>query len=412
MSIPRVVGNSWTVNGQERVEGSDGSGNEPGEMEVGGGIYESWESVRNNKRKKKRKNKTDESDSDRGSTTEEKRREEYVIFAKLVDEGDSFGGMNPIQLTKSLNKEIGEIKSAKVLRNGALMIVCKDEKQQGKAIKMNIINRKKVECSKNYKKFTKGVITGIPVNVSVDDVKRNITNARVNEVRHLKVNRNGNMQDSLSVMINFDQEKLPEKVYIGFMCYDVRLYIPPPIRCFKCQRYGHVAAVCKGKQRCGKCSGEHEYGKCQEGTKLKCCNCGGEHSSAYRGCEVSKRQAEVQRIKVVQGISYAEAAKKVSGNVTVDKQSETSRKEMNQGMKCQGCNKLKEETLIVKKNDFVMFMAEIINCSAQTKSRNERIKIIVKSAEKYLDVKGLQWETIRDSLTEETQSSQACAGSS
>ncbi|KAL0153031.1 hypothetical protein M9458_051630, partial [Cirrhinus mrigala] len=69
MSIPRVVGNSWTVNGQERVEGSDGSGNEPGEMEVGGGIYESWE----------------------GSTTEEKRREEYVIFAKLMDEGDSFG---------------------------------------------------------------------------------------------------------------------------------------------------------------------------------------------------------------------------------------------------------------------------------------------------------------------------------
>ncbi|KAL0153030.1 hypothetical protein M9458_051629, partial [Cirrhinus mrigala] len=59
-------------------------------------------------------------------------------------------------------------------------------------------------------------------------------------------------------MINFDQEKLPEKVYIGFMCYDVRLYIPPPIRCFKCQRYGHVAAVCKGKQRCGKCSGEHD----------------------------------------------------------------------------------------------------------------------------------------------------------
>ncbi len=74
------------------------------------------------------------------------------------------------------------------------------------------------------------------------------------------------MQDSLLVMINFDQEKLPEKVYIGFMCNDVRLYIPPPLRCFKCQRCGHIAAVCKGKQRCGKCGGDHEYGKCQEGT--------------------------------------------------------------------------------------------------------------------------------------------------
>ncbi len=131
-------------------------------MEVGGGMYEKWDMARKNKWKKKK----NESDSDRGSTMEEKRREEYVVFAKLVDERDSFGGMNPIQLTKSLNGEIGEIKSAKVLRNGALMIMCKDERQQGKAIKMNIIYRKKVECSVTYRKFTKGVITWIPVNVS------------------------------------------------------------------------------------------------------------------------------------------------------------------------------------------------------------------------------------------------------
>lgn len=73
----------------------------------------------------------------------------------------------------------------------------------------------------------------------------------------------------------------------------------------------------------------------------------------------------MQRIKVVQGISYAEAAKKVPGNVTMVRQSGVMSKEI---YKCQGCDKLKEETPIVKKNDFVLFMAEIINCSAQTKS--------------------------------------------
>ena len=89
------------------------------------------------------------------------------------------------------------------------------------------------------------------------------------------------------------------------MCYGVSLYVPPPQRCFKCQRFGHVAAVCKGKQRCGRCSGDHEYGKCEEGAKLKCCNCGGKHSSAYRGCEVSNKAEVVQRVRVAQG--YAEA---------------------------------------------------------------------------------------------------------
>lgn len=83
--------------------------------------------------------------------------------------------MNPIQLTKSLNKEIGEIKSAKILRNGSLFIICKDAKQQGKVIRMNKINGKRVECSMaNGKKFVKGVVTGILLNISVEDVEKNV----------------------------------------------------------------------------------------------------------------------------------------------------------------------------------------------------------------------------------------------
>ena len=77
---------------------------------------------------------------------------------------------------------------------------------------------------------------------------------------------------------------------------------------------------------------------------------------------------------------------------------------------CAKCDKLKVETLIVSKGDFVLFMAEIINCSAQTSSRTERIKIIVKAAEKYLDTKGMPWERVRDILNDELQQSQTWVG--
>ncbi|KAL0194539.1 hypothetical protein M9458_008111, partial [Cirrhinus mrigala] len=85
----KAVGNNWTVNGQEYAEGSDESGNELGEMEVGGESYEKWDMVRNNKWKKKRQSKSDESNSDRGSTVEET-REEYKVFAKFMHDGDVF----------------------------------------------------------------------------------------------------------------------------------------------------------------------------------------------------------------------------------------------------------------------------------------------------------------------------------
>lgn len=76
--------------------------------------------------------------------------------------------------------------------------------------------------------------------------------------------------------------------------------------------------------------------------------------------------------------------------MTISRQTDTKHQDSGQ---CECCVKLKEETIIANKNDFVFFMVEIINCSVQSKSRNERIKIIIKSAEKHLGVKGLDWET-------------------
>lgn len=44
--------------------------------------------------------------------------------------------------------------------------------------------------------------------------------------------------------------------------------------------------------------------------KPKGCNCGGEHSVAYWGCEAMRREITVQRIKVSGKVSYAEAVKR------------------------------------------------------------------------------------------------------
>lgn len=68
------------------------------------------------------------------------------------------------------------------------------------------------------------------------------------------------------------------------------------------------------KQRCGKCGGEHKYGECGEDAKPECCNCGGEHSATYGGCEIRKRAMKVQNIKTTEGITYAEAIKRVKSN--------------------------------------------------------------------------------------------------
>lgn len=61
---------------------------------------------------------------------------------------------------------------------------------------------------------------------------------------------------------------------------------------------------------------------------------------------------------------------------------------------------------------FTTFMAEVINCSAQTKSRTERIRIIIRAAEKYLQAEGLTVEQVNEKLKMQiTNSQDLCGGS-
>lgn len=47
------------------------------------------------------------------------------------------------------------------------------------------------------------------------------------------------------MLVSFKDEILPQRVSLGFMVYHVKHYVWPPLRCFKWQRFGHVAAVCR-----------------------------------------------------------------------------------------------------------------------------------------------------------------------
>lgn len=325
------------------------------------------------------------------------RKEAYKVFISFVNEAESFAGWSPIHLTRQVHQELGDVVRASKTRAGALLVECVDEQQHLKALNLTTFGGQNVKCvAGRDKELIRGVITGIPVGDTVEDLLASIRNVKVKEAKRLKMKRDGVLSDSLSVLLTFDEFRLPPKVYIGFMCYDVRVYIPPPLRCFKCQRYGHVAAVCKGKTRCSKCGGEHSYGECAEGVTQKCCNCGGNHSAAYGGCEVFKRMREVQRVKVEQGTSYAEALKRVPRPILTPSPSVPTRKET----ECTSCKKIEDDSLIVKKLDFVLFMTDVINGTAQYKSRTDRIKIIVKSAKRFLNIDGLEWEAVVEGLKE------------
>ncbi len=91
-------------------------------------------------------------------------------------------------------------------------------------------------------------------------------------------------------------------------------------------------------------------------------------------------------MKALQGITYAEAVNKVSREKIVFKSANNVTQEANNETKerpCRSYEKIvaKKYMLIMNKNVFVLFMVEVINCSAQTERKTGKIKIIIKAAE-------------------------------
>ena len=87
----------------------------------------------------------------------------------------------------------------------------------------------------------------------------------------------------------------------------VSQFIPNPIRCYKCQKFGHTKFNCRKNEVCNKC-GNEDHTDSQECTnEAKCVNCQGNHASNDKTCPKWKEEKEIQRIKAERGISYTDA---------------------------------------------------------------------------------------------------------
>lgn len=115
--------------------------------------------------------------------------------------------------------------------------------------------------------------------------------------------------DSDSILITFDTPTPPEFLTIGY--YErvkVRLYVPQPLRCFNCSKFGHTANRCRFQAICRNCSElKTKDHKCQ---RTICSNCYSvEHAAWDKTCPKFVEEKEIQTIKTTYKIPYAEARK-------------------------------------------------------------------------------------------------------
>jgi len=60
------------------------------------------------------------------------------------------------------------------------------------------------------------------------------------------------MSNSGTVLLHFNLPRLTKEVGVVYLHFKEKQDIPKPLRCFKCNRYGHVANTARAKD----CGGE------------------------------------------------------------------------------------------------------------------------------------------------------------
>jgi len=118
-------------------------------------------------------------------------------------------------------------------------------------------------------------------------------------------------------LLTFQLAQLPTSVPAGYLRMAVTQYIPNPLRCYQCQRFGHGARACKKMhpvcERCG--SLEHVKNSC--GSECpRCVNCAGEHEASSKKCPRYVKEARIQRVRVENKLSFPEARRVVEQNAT------------------------------------------------------------------------------------------------
>lgn len=224
-----------------------------------------------------------------------------IVF--LASRDVNLAKVNPLKLNRALSDLVGPVDHVWLLNDrvrctNAQANILKHEKRIGQySLNCEIKEMKKSDI--------KGIIHGVHKDITDDELLVDLSN--VQKVKRItKFNNETKNRDITSSVVLFFEQDLPDRVSLGFQSFKVHKYIPRPIRCFKCPRYGHVASTCRGSRRCSKCGEDHDFLYCTN--DILCCLCGGKHSAAFKGCQKYKDAFEINKVKLNKNVSYAEAA--------------------------------------------------------------------------------------------------------
>ena len=199
------------------------------------------------KNKKRRADRTFyDSDSDYETRTMTMNWPRFLLV-KSGDESLPVTKLSPFAIDKGFQALIsGRLRSIKRLRNGTFLVECDTKKQSDLLLKsQKLVDRPMIVSIHPTLNSSRGVIRCPELaGMSETDIRDELSEQGVILVKRIRRKEDGQDKDTNALFLTFCNANLPKDIRIGYLRVKVDPFIPNPLRCFKCQKYGHGAQRC------------------------------------------------------------------------------------------------------------------------------------------------------------------------
>ena len=249
----------------------------------------------------------------------------FIVIKNKNDGDDRVASIDPWSVNKQLKPHLGNPDThhwrITPLRAGSLLVEVSHENQTKRIFKTKRIKGIEVvvEMHNSLNSSRGKIYCNTLRGLTNDHIKEKMVNEDKLDVldvyRIVKKNSTTNTETPTDdFIITFAKPNLPPMIQVGYQNLKVKLSIPNPRRCFKCQKYRHGINTCTANSVCAKCGTEcgNSYKDCEN--DAHCLHCNKDHPCTSQSCPMFILEKKIVEENVRNRLTFPEAEKKVYFN--------------------------------------------------------------------------------------------------
>lgn len=239
----------------------------------------------------------------------------YIIMKKE--------NINDILAAKTLmSNKIDGVVAIRTLTQNTIRVQCKSREVANQLVCSSAINAEYKCFIPNGFVKSVGVIRGVPLEVTEEDFDQFLESPTpVETVERINYwdRAENRAKPGTSVKLTFRSQNIPNEVKLLYVVKKVELFVPKPVLCNKCLRYGHIAKSCRSRDTvCTNCSTiTHAFGDpscngscdhCKRSCTPTCrhCTTNTNHRTNSNTCPVMKAQIKIKEHMTKNKCTYHE----------------------------------------------------------------------------------------------------------